>query len=50
MLAMNVQVIPGDFIRQQHRIFASFGCAGIARSLQNAAVDNEMGDMDILRL
>ena len=47
---MDMQVILGDFVGQQHGVFAAFGAALVVRALKNAAVDHEMGDMDILRL
>ena len=50
MLTMDVEVILGDFVGQQHGVFAAFCRTGVARALQDTAIDHEMGDVDILRL
>ena len=50
ILAMDVQVVLGDLVGQQHGVLAAFRCAGIARALKNAAVDHDMGNVNTLGL
>ena len=47
---MNMQVVLGDLVGQQHGVFTALGAAGVVRTLQDPAVDHEMGDVNVLRL